>query len=241
MTIPRRSNFLIVTGIDTGVGKTWVASALSRALQRHSLNVVAVKAVETGCSSGDHDHGDGSLLAAATGQESPRRALECFRESLAPALAAEREGRPLDFDDVLLKLEKLGESADQVVIEGTGGLLTPLAWDWCLVDVAQALEARAVVVANDRHGVVSQTLLTLGALELASVPVVAVVLTPPEVPDATTGTNAQTIQKLSGATCLIAIGPGTSLDRTAEELEDVAARVVDRRRWSRPEEVVEGG
>lgn len=221
----RRSNIIIVTGTDTGVGKTWVTAALARALPAEGKKVIAIKAVETGCGAGPDAHGDGELLAAATGQPEPRRALECFRDPVSAALAAEREGRSLDFDDLLLRIERYADEADILLIEGIGGLLSPLAWDWCLVDVAQALEARAVVVASDHDGVISHTLLTLGALELASVPVIEVVLTTPERPDETSGTNADAIRKLSGVSSMITLPRSEEIGETAGELGEVARKM----------------
>ena len=82
-------------------------------------------------------------------------------------------------------------------------MLAPISWEWNLVDLAQALEARALVVGIDRLGTVSHALLTLSALELGGIPIAAVVLTPPEQTDGSTGTNAAAIARLSGQTGII--------------------------------------
>lgn len=194
----RRSNIVVVTGTDTGVGKTWVTSALAHALREAGARVVAIKAIETGCDDAAPNGEDGVTLARAAGQAEPAEALVRFAAPLAPVLAAEREGRSIDFDEVLLGIEAHAAKSDVTLVEGTGGLLTPMTWDWCLVDIAQALEARAVLVSSDRAGVVNHALLTLGALELAAVPVTDVVLTSPPHPDASTGTNAALIARLAG-------------------------------------------
>ena len=134
----RHSNIVIVTGTDTDVGKTWVTAALARALVAAGRRVVALKAVEVGASQGGAPE-DGVLLAEATGQAEPRAALVRFTDDLAPAVAAEREGRSIDFDEMLLGIEKAAAGADLVLVEGSGGLLTPITWEWCIVDIAQAL------------------------------------------------------------------------------------------------------
>jgi dethiobiotin synthetase len=190
---------LLITGTDTGVGKTWIGRALGHALVAAGRRVVAIKPVETGCSDATARLEDGALLAAATGQAEPRAALYRFPELLAPALAADAAGEePIDLDAMLLRLEALSAGADVVLVEGVGGLLAPMTWEWTVVDLARALGGSALVVAVDRLGTINHTLLTLGALELAGLEVAGVVLTAPETPDPSTGTNAAAIARLAG-------------------------------------------
>ena len=151
---------VLVTGTDTGVGKTWAACALARALRSAGRSVVAVKAVETGCADDPAPTEDGVRLAAATGQAAPDRALRRFRAPLAPALAADLEGGVLD--------------------------------------LAQAFQATALVVASDCLGAINHTLLTLSALDLAGIRVAGIVLNAPAVSDVSTGANGAAIARLSG-------------------------------------------
>ena len=190
---------ILITGTDTGVGKTWVGCALAHALQSAGKKVVAVKPVETG-SGGDHagEREDGVLLAKATGQSQPAHAIFRLPDRVAPSLASDRSGITIDFDALLLKIERYGAAADYLLIEGIGGLLSPVTWEWNMVDVARALGACALVVAVDRLGAINSTLLTLSALELAGIPCAGVVLTTPPSADQTTGSNAAAIARLSG-------------------------------------------
>jgi dethiobiotin synthase len=193
-------NALLITGTDTGVGKTWVGQALGRALTSTGRRVVAIKPVETGCSDGTAHAEDGALLAAATGQAEPRAALHRFAAAVAPALAAEAEGETIDLDALILRIETLAEGADLVLIEGAGGLLSPFTWEWTVVDLARSLGATVLVVGADRRGVINHAQLTLSALELAGLEVTGLVLTAPRTPDASTGTNAPAIARLGGLT-----------------------------------------
>ena len=114
---------LLITGTDTGVGKTWVARALSHALVAAGRRVVAVKPVETGCG-GERSHlEDGALLATATGQAEPRAALLRFAAPVAPALAAEREGETDRPRRLVLRIEESSAGAEVLLMEGAGGLL----------------------------------------------------------------------------------------------------------------------
>ena len=189
---------LLITGTDTGVGKTWVARALSHALVAAGRRVVAVKPVETGCGSRRSHLEDGALLAAATGQAEPRAALLRFAAPVAPALAAEREGETIDLDALVLRIEESSAGAEVLLMEGAGGLLSPITWEWTVVDLARPFGASVLLVAADRLGTINHVQLTLSALELAGLDVAGVVLTPPERPDDSTGTNAASIARLSG-------------------------------------------
>lgn len=205
---------ILLTGTDTHVGKTWVGSTIALALQSAGKQVVAVKPVETGCIGPPGDREDGVLLARATGQSQPSHAIFRLPEQVSPALAGDRSGITIDFDALVLKLERYGEQAEYLLIEGVGGLLAPITWEWNMVDVARALGACALVVAVDRLGTINQTLLTLSALELAGVPCVGVVLTTPEMPDQSTGFNATAIARLSGLDRVVAAPKAAYPDRS---------------------------
>jgi dethiobiotin synthase len=190
---------VLITGTDTGVGKTWVGCALARALAAGGLRVIAIKPVETGCVESVGGAEDGAQLAEATGQAEPRAALHRFARAVAPAVAAEIEGiEPVDLDAMLLRIEALSAGGDVVLLEGAGGLLSPITWEWNVVELARSLGAGALVVGPDRLGVINHALLTLGSLELAGVEVAGLVLTPPRTPDESTGTNAGAIARISG-------------------------------------------
>lgn len=221
-----RSNVVVIAGTDTSVGKTWVTCALARALRSAGRRVIGIKVVETGCTGLRRDTEDGVLIARASGQGEPAEALVRLAAPLTPALAAEREGIALDFDDILLRIEGYARGADVAIVEGSGGLLAPMSWEWNLVDLAQALEARALVVGRDRLGTVSHALLTLSALEIGAVPVSGVVLTPPPQPDGSTGTNAATIERLSGQSGIIEVPLITDLDEAAAALAPLAERLI---------------
>jgi len=205
---------VLITGTDTGVGKTWVGCALALALQSAGKQVVTVKPVETGCSGAPGDKEDGVLLARATGQAQPTHAIFRLAEQMPPTLASDRSGITIDFDALVLKIERFAESAEYLLVEGAGGLLLPVTWEWNMVDVARALGACALVVGVDRLGTINHTLLTISALELAGVPCAGVVLTTPETVDQSTGSNAAAIAQLSGLDRVVAAPRTAYPDRT---------------------------
>ena len=196
---------LLITGTGIRVGKTRVGCALARALAATGRRVVAIKPVETGCADATAAEEDGARLAAATGQAAPREALFRFAAPLVPALAAEREDAAIDLDALVLRIEELRGDADVLLMEGAGGLLSPIAWEWSVVELARTLGAAVLVVGVDGLGVINHALLTLSALELAGLPVAGLVLTAPEIADASTGTNAAAIARVSGLDRVLAL------------------------------------
>jgi dethiobiotin synthase len=193
-----RMNVLLITGTDSGVGKTWVGRALGHALTAAGRRVGRHQAGGDRLR-GRHRAARGRrLLAAATGQREPLAALHRYAAAIAPALAAASDDELVDLDALILRIESLSAGAEVVLIEGVGGLLSPITWDWTVVELARTLGAAALVVGSDRVGTISHALLTLSALELAGVPVAGVVLTAPDTPDASTGTNAGAIARLGG-------------------------------------------
>jgi len=216
---------ILVTGTDIGVGKSWVACSLARALQEAGRQVVAIKPVETGCAAEPSSLEDGVRLALATGQSAPLHAIIRLPEPVVPVLAREATGDEIDFDALVLKIERFADQAEYAVIEGLGGLLTPVTWEWNMTDVARSLGAVALLLGLDRIGTINHTLLTLSALELAGLPCLGVVLTPPEVPDDSTGKNAAAIARLSGIDRILTLPLTPDQQATAHMLQPVLSWV----------------
>ena len=121
-------NTLLVTGTDTGVGKTWVSTGLLRAWVGAGLRVAARKPAETGCESvgGRLQPADAAALAAAAGGGETLEAVCPYRfaEPLAPAVAAARAGVRIDLDAVVDACRVRAREVDRLLVEGAGGFLS---------------------------------------------------------------------------------------------------------------------
>jgi dethiobiotin synthetase len=184
---------ILVIGTDVGVGKSWVARSLAQALEKSGKRVVEIKPLE--------------ILRLA--------------DPWAPILSGDRADE-IDFDALVLKIERLADQAECAIIEGAGGLLTPVTWEWNMADVARALGAAALVVGADRLGTINQTLLTLSALELAGIPCAGVVLTNPESTSRSSRANGPAITRLSGLERVLTL-PVTDEKAAAESMLDVVS------------------
>lgn len=166
-----------VTGTDTGVGKTVVAVALTAALRRRGLRVAAMKPLETGVAP-DDPRRDAAQLHAAAGQRHDRALVGpvVLPDPLAPWVAAERVGRPVDLAELDAAFAQLAKDAEAVVVEGAGGLLVPITPDLAYDGLFRRWRLDLVVVAANRLGALNHTLLTVRAARAAGLRVRAVVL-----------------------------------------------------------------
>jgi dethiobiotin synthase len=217
---------VLVAGTDTGVGKTVVGCGLARRLARDGVRVTAVKPVESGCGETPADGEDGVLLASATGQAAPEAALVRLRTPVAPPVAADREGVELDGRAWIREVRALAETADVLILEGAGGLLSPLTWESTALDLASALDAVAILVAPDRLGSLNHALLTVSVLRTAGVPLLGVVYSAPGAPDESTGTNADSFRRVAAGVPVAVLPRVGGVEEAADRLEAVAEWVV---------------
>jgi dethiobiotin synthetase len=170
---------LLVTGTDTGVGKTVVSSALLAAWRQLGRPVDAYKPVESGV---EGEPADGRMLWEACGRSRPLAEICPTRLTapLAPPVAARLEGVELDPVSWQRTIAERMSGADLLLVEGAGGLLSPL-WDGGdAATFASRCELPVLLVAADRLGVINHVRLVVEALERRAVPIVAVVLSRPE-------------------------------------------------------------
>jgi len=177
---------MVVTGTDTGVGKTIVTAALAAAATAAGLRVAVVKPAQTG---DDSDAGTVARLANPTAATT----LASFPDPLAPLAAARVAGMdPLDLFALTDAIRQLDRVYDLTLVEGAGGLLVPMGLTkvssrgglpmpqsrqaighhgrpsgqvWTIADMAVVLSAPAIVVSRAGLGTLNHTALTLEALE----------------------------------------------------------------------------
>ncbi len=187
---------LLVTGTDTGVGKTMVAAALVTALRARGLRTLGFKPAETGVAAGEPT--DSDVLALASGEDNPlARPLLQLAEPLAPAIAAERAGVTLDPDDIEARIRRLREDGYALVVEGAGGIMVPLSWGYTILDLAQACDLDAVVVARAGLGTLNHVAMTVMILRSHQIPIRGVVLNGRSaVPDLAESTNPASLSRM---------------------------------------------
>jgi dethiobiotin synthetase len=156
---------LFVTGTGTEVGKTYVAAMIARSLVVDGCRVGVYKPVASGCrlEDGCVIADDALALWKAAGKPETLESVcpQCFGPALAPHLAARAEGREVDAELLLRGAEQWADRCDLLIVEGAGGLMSPLAEDVYCADLAHDLGYPLIVVAANELGTINATLQTL--------------------------------------------------------------------------------
>ncbi|HXQ30801.1 MAG TPA: dethiobiotin synthase [Steroidobacteraceae bacterium] len=153
-----------VTGTDTGVGKTLIAAALLRGCRAQGLRVAGMKPVASGCMTtpaGLRNEDALTLLRESSAQWPYEVVNPCaYRPAIAPHLAAEEAGRPVDFEAIAANYATLTALSDIVIVEGAGGWRTPLGGALTVGHLARHLELPVIIVVRLRLGCLNHALLT---------------------------------------------------------------------------------
>ena len=177
---------VVLAGTGTGVGKTFVASALLTAAHAAGLRVTAWKPIETG---GDDD----ALALAATGQPLWPTTYR-FAPPISPHLAARRAGVAIDLGRLAMDAP-----ADPLLVECAGGLFTPVAEGSTNHDLAKLLAADALwLVVRERLGALHDAIATTRAAIAGGRPVDALVVNTFGPTDESTGTNVAELRAILG-------------------------------------------
>lgn len=159
-----------ITATGTELGKTYLTCHVIEALRRRDFPVQAIKPVLSGFAADDAETSDSGLILRALGLPVNERGLEAvspwrFQAPLSPDMAAAREERVLPAGAVGAFCARAMETAEGVcLIEGAGGLMSPLGRDFTNLDLIAALDVRAVLVAGTYLGTISHTLTACEAL-----------------------------------------------------------------------------
>ncbi len=155
-----------IAGTDTGVGKTYSACALLYATRKLGLTAVGMKPIAAGVEADGRNEDVVQLLAASSIQ--PAVALMnpyLYEPPIAPHLAAQEAGRPIEIAQIQQAFAQLQDLADVVWVEGVGGFRAPLDDDYDTADLAVALALPVVLVVGMRLGCLNHALLTAEAIE----------------------------------------------------------------------------
>jgi dethiobiotin synthetase len=217
---------LFVTGTDTGVGKTEVASALVAGWRARGLDVGVMKPAQSGVEDGEPT--DADRLRDAAGGADPM-ALVCpysLRAPLAPAVAARLEGVEISLAHLVDCAGELARRHQALVVEGAGGLLVPLTDSHTYADLAVALGLPVLLVARAGLGTVNHAALTCEALRARGLAVAGVVLNrATAAADPSEPHNAGEIERLTGVRVIASLpfepDPAARRARLAERLAAV--------------------
>jgi len=172
---------LFVTATDTDIGKTVVAGGIARSLRLAGEPVEVFKPVASGCRRnprGGLISSDTEFLAACADSQRSLEQITPVRlhQPLAPNVAAEREGTPIDLQAIFDGWNRLAESGQPIIVEGVGGLMCPITDEFWVIHLAKMCRLPLVIVSRPNLGTINHTLLTVHAARSAGLTVAGVVI-----------------------------------------------------------------
>ena len=196
---------LFLTGTDTNVGKSYVASLLVRALRSEGRDCVGLKPICCG------DREDATLLHAAA-----EGAIELndinpvwLRAPAAPYTASLIENRAVDLALIREAFERARSKYESVIVEGAGGWLVPIARDFYVADLAAEMKLPVAIVVANRLGAINHALLTVEAVRARGLECAGLILNHPSADeDIATTTNRGVLEEFAGVPILFDIAYG---------------------------------
>ena len=173
-----------VTGIDTGIGKTVFTSALAHLMRNSGVNVGVMKPFATGVSRNNAIQSeDVELLLKYSGCSDDQKLVNpyFFTIPTSPFMAAKKLEKTIDVDLVLSLFEKLQSLHDVVLVEGIGGIMTPILKDYFVVDLIKDLHLDALLVSGTKMGSVNHTMLTIEACKKYGIKIAGLALSQTDV------------------------------------------------------------
>ena len=211
----------LVTGTDTGVGKTFVTTGLIRFARSLGIDCIGMKPICTG------DNRDVLEIASACSSAEPEHLLNpiWYRTPVAPYTAAIVENRLIDLFAIRRAFEELANRHAAILVEGAGGIAVPIRNDYDFRDLASDLGLEIIVVAANRLGVLNHTRLTIEAIHSAKLTCSLVLLN-----SAVAETDASQSTNLSVLEDLLKV-PVVAIERDQNEF----GAIIRKLGWKTPE------
>lgn len=172
---------IFITGTDTGVGKTTITAALFLTLKQQGHAVGVLKPIETGVDVTKPEGSDTAQLRNLLSPSPPFDSvcLYAFPQPLAPLAAARKIGTTIDPGRIHSHMAELLQRHSCLLIEGAGGIFTPIAPHYMMRDLITSSNIPCLIVGHTDLGGINHCLLTLHALQHVGVNVLGIVLNEP--------------------------------------------------------------
>ena len=162
------ADIYFISGIDTGIGKTYTTGYLAKLWSEQGQQVITQKLIQTGnvdVSEDIQQHREIMGTGWLPEDESKLTMPEIFSYPASPHLATKLDGRDIDFDKIEAATQQLAEKFEVVLLEGAGGLMVPLTTELLTIDYLEQKKFPVILVSSGRLGSINHTLLSLEALK----------------------------------------------------------------------------
>ncbi|WP_291354315.1 dethiobiotin synthase [Acinetobacter sp. UBA3106] len=157
-----------ISGIDTGIGKTYTTGYLAKVWNEQGKKTITQKLIQTGNTDISEDieqHREIMQMGWFPEDESKLTMPEIFSYPASPHLATKIDGREIDFQKITAATQQLCDQYDVVLLEGAGGLMVPLTTELLTIDYIAEKKFPVILVSSGRLGSINHTILSLEALK----------------------------------------------------------------------------
>ncbi len=186
---------VLITGTDTGIGKSFITYNLALALKKKGLKVGCFKPVETFV---EDIPQDGKLLSEATGQDIGEVVPVTFKLPLAPRSAEIEENREVDIELLKKRFNDLKRKYEFVLVEGAGGIAVPIKKNYTYGNFALELNMPVIIVGRAGLGTINHTYLAWFYAKSLGVEVTGIVLNRFSGKDVSERTNPTIVEEMTG-------------------------------------------
>ncbi len=169
---------IFITGIDTGVGKTYATGFIAKNLTQNGINVVTQKLVQTGCTGIADDilkHREIAEMELLDDDINLTTCAYTFPFPASPHLSAQLQGAVIDIEKININTSKLQKKYDMVLIEGAGGIFAPITSNYFTINYIVDQKLPVIIVTTPKLGSINHTLLTLEACITRNIEVIALI------------------------------------------------------------------
>jgi len=170
---------LFITATDTDIGKTYVCAGLAYSLKKLDIDVGVMKPFacgvkqKTGFSSNDL-----TILSKAAMVNDAEELLNPFFFPIpaSPYTAAKNLGVKIDINYLMKCFRKLDKIHDVMLVEGIGGIMTPILKNYAIIDLIKDFEANTIIVTSSKIGTINHTIMTCNMCKNMKIPVKGLII-----------------------------------------------------------------
>jgi len=170
---------IFVTGTDTDVGKTYITAGLGVVLQKMGIDVGVMKPFAAGSAQKKgYKSEDIEILSHAAQVCDPENLVnpQFFPISASPYTAWKRLKTKPKISTILSSFKKLSKLHDMILVEGMGGIMTPILKDYYITNLIKEMKIPTVIVARSKVGTVNHTIMTVKMCEKYKIPIKGIII-----------------------------------------------------------------
>jgi len=170
---------LFITGTDTDVGKTYVTAGLTVTLRKMGIDVGIMKPLAAGSpQKKGFKSEDVEILSRAAQISDPENLMnpQFFKMSASPYTASKNLKVPVKVGSVLSAFKNLSKKHSMLLVEGMGGIMTPILKNYFVADLIKEMKLDAVIVTRTRVGTINHTLMTCQMCKKYKIPIKGIII-----------------------------------------------------------------